>query len=164
MDKIPFSAIVLYAVPEGMLHGTLGLSLVAVRPRFKVILAYGTLFAATAYLVRQAPVFPGIHTLVITVFNSLYLFALNRMPYRKALLAVILALAVLIFAELLFTPVALSFFALSYEQVAANPWLRVLVTLPQQMFLALSALVAYRMRGFHRSGYRHVRSYRPWGQ
>jgi hypothetical protein len=163
MDKIPFIALLLYAAPEGMLHGTLGLSLVAVRPRFKTIFVYGILFAATAYLARQAPVLPGIHTLIIAVCASLYLTLLYRITWKKAFLAVILGLVFLLLGEMLFTPIVLSFTGLAVEEVAADPWLRVLVTLPQQLFLALSALVAYRLRGFHRHRYQYIKSYRSWG-
>ncbi len=163
MDTMPLIVLLLYAVPEGMLSSTVGLSLVGVRPQLKKMLLLGILFGIAAYLARRFSPMQGLHPVIITLCVSFFLTFLYGIAYKKALLASILAFVFVVLGELLFIPVVLSFSGLERQEVLQNSMLRILVTLPQQLFLAVIALAIYRIRGFHLDKYRYIRSYKPWG-
>ncbi len=163
MDTIPLIVLLFYAVPEGMLSSTVGLSLVGVRPQVKKMLMFGILFGITAYLARRFSPMQGIHPVIITLCVSVFLTFLFGIAYKKALYASILSFVFVALGELLFTPVVLSFSGLEMQEVLQNSMLRILVTLPQQLFLAVIAIVSYRIRGFHLDKYRYIRSYKSWG-
>ncbi|MBS4022033.1 MAG: hypothetical protein KGZ79_06390 [Dethiobacter sp.] len=163
MDAIPLIALLFYAVPEGILSNTIGLTLMSVRPRFKQMVILGMLFALTAYLSRRFIMVPVLHSIVITLCVSVYLTFLYRIGYKKALIAALLAWVFVTLGEVLFIPVVLSFTGLIVQEVLANPWLRVLVTLPQQLLLVGVAIISYRLRGFHLDRYTYTRSNRSWG-
>jgi hypothetical protein len=160
---MPFVVLLLYAVPEGILSCSIGLILVSIPPRLKQMVLFGILFALTAYLSRRFLPIPGFHSIVITLCSSFYLVFLYGITYKKALTAALLSAIFVALGEVLFSPVVLSFSGVNLEEVLANPYLRVLVTLPQQLLLAVIAIVIYRLRGFHLDRHRFARSYRPWG-
>ena len=163
MDTIPLIALLLYAVPEGILSCSIGLILVAVRPRLRQMIIFGILFALTAYFSRRFFPMPGFHSIAITLCASIYLTFLYRITFKKALIAALLAWFFVTLNEALLLTVVLSFSDLSLGEVLANPWLRVLVSLPQQLLLVAIIIVSYRLRGFHLDSQRYARTYRPWG-
>jgi hypothetical protein len=163
LDTMPLVVLLFYAVPEGVLSCTIGLILVNVRPRLKQMIIFGILFALSAYLSRRFLPIPGFHAIVITLCVSVYLTFLYGISYKKALIASLFSLIFVALGEALFMTVTLSFSGLTIEQILANQWLRVLVTLPQQLLLAAIVVISYRLRRFHLDRYRYPSTYRPWG-
>lgn len=153
MDKMSFLVLLLYAIPEGMLSGSIGLSIMAVRPTFYRILLFGTLFALTLFFLRKDALPPGFHSVVSLFCNTIYLLLIFRISALKAAFAAILAFVFIVLGETLCIPIILNVTDLTIDQIMQDQWLRIIATIPQQLFLLLVFLTVYRLRGYHRKNY-----------
>lgn len=153
MDRMTLLVLLFHAIPEGMLSGSVGLSIVAVRPTLGKIFAFGTLFAVTLFFLRRTALPPGVHSVVSLFFNILYLWFIFRISPLKAVFAAILGFAFIVLGETLCIPIILAVTDLTIDQIMQDQWLRIIATLPQQLFLLLVFLTVYHLRGYHRKDY-----------
>lgn len=162
MEKIPPLALLLHSFPEAILVSTVSVVLMGIRPYLGKAAAFGAVQAVTAYFVRQLPLPFGLHTLLYIFAGAVYLVFLYKLPFRKALLAMVAALLLLILAEGIVITMLLKHTLLTLDVILApeNALLRVLVALPQMLFLAAVAYVAYLARGKRLEDYRPLRHVR----
>ena len=163
MDKMSLVTLLFLALPEGMLSFSIGLILMNVKPVLKKVLIFGFCFVITAFIVRSLPMMPGIHSILIVVLCSFYVVPIFRISYLKAFSAAVLAFIFVVLGESLFLPHIHRIAELTFEETMVDDRLRLLVTLPQQLFLALVAFISYRLRGFHRDSSFQKQTYQTWG-
>lgn len=164
MDKIPPLALLLHSFPEAALVGALSLIFVNLKPRMPKAVLFGALSACTSYLVRQFPWRVGTHLIVVTVINAILLSRIYDLSLKKALFGFVPALTVLVLAEQFFALQILTNTTLTYEIIMApeNGLLRVLVAMPQMLFLALLVFAGFRYRRLEPGGYVYVRNHRKY--
>lgn len=156
MEKIPPLVLLFHSFPEAVLLGLAGLVLVGVKPKFEKAIYYGILQTVVAYFIRQLNVPLGTHTLLLIPCVTFFLSRLNEIRIKKALVAALLGLILVTFAEGFFVSLVLNHTTLTLESIMApeNALLRVLVATPQMLFLGMVAFASYRLRRFHLTEYR----------
>lgn len=150
MDTMSLITLILLAIPEGMLIASIGLTLIGIRPRLQTILYTSLLFTISAFIVRKLPLSFGYHSIILIILMSLYLRSFYNTNYKKSIAAALLGFFFLVAAESLFLPLIMSGLSITLEMILDNSWLRILVSLPQQLFLLAVFLVAYYLRGYHK--------------
>lgn len=160
MDKMTLATLIFVAAPEGMLAYSVGLTLMSVRPVFKRMLVFAFLFAISAFLVRSLPLVPGIHTIILTFCSSIFIYFLYHISYKKALSAALLTIIFTFLGEILFIPLIIQIASLTYQDIMGSSLIRIMVSLPQQTFLAIVLFICYRLRGFHREKQHYVKRHK----
>ncbi|MBS4030178.1 MAG: hypothetical protein KGZ63_01960 [Clostridiales bacterium] len=150
MDKMPLITLLLLAIPEGMLLASVGLTLMGIRPRFQTILSVSILYSISAFIIRKLPLSFGYHSIFIFILMSIYLCYFFKVSYKESIAAAFLGFVFLVAAESLFLPLITTGLSITYEMILGNSWLRILVSIPQQLFLLTVFLVAYYLRGYHK--------------
>lgn len=150
MDTMPLITLIFLAIPEGMLLASVGLTLTGIRPHFRTILYVSILFSISAFLARKLNLPFGTHSLILYTLLSFYLTYIYGISFKKSAGAAIVGFFFLVAAESLFLPLIMNGFAITYEMILGNPWVRILVSIPQQLFLLTVFLIAYYLRGYHK--------------
>jgi hypothetical protein len=150
MDTMPLVTLILLAIPEGMLLALIGLTLIGIRPYFRTILYVSILFTISAFFARKLNLPLGTHSLIIYILLSIYLFYLCGISYKKSIGAAFLGFIFLVAAESLFLPLIMASYSITGQMIMDNSWLRILVSIPQQLFLLAVFVISYRLRGFHK--------------
>lgn len=150
MDTMPLILLLLLAIPEGMLLAAVGLTLIGIRPYFRTIFYISILFTISAFFARKLSLPLGTHSLIIIILMSIYFFYLCNISYKKSIGAAFLGFIFLVAAESLFLPLIMSSFSITGQMIQNNSLLRILVSIPQQLFLLTVFVISYRLRGFHK--------------
>ncbi len=151
MDTMPLITLLLVAFPEGMLLAAVGLTLIGIKPQLKTTIYLSLLFAISAFFARKLPLPMGAHSIIILILFSIHIFLVCNISYKKALIAAFLSFLFVVAAEILFMPLIISVFPVTLEMILSDPWLRILVAIPQKLFMLIIFIISYRARGFHRS-------------
>ena len=162
MEKIPLLALLFHSFPEAVLLGMAGLVLVGVKPKLDKAIYYGILQTIATFFIRQLDLPLGAHTLLLIPCSTIILFKLYDVRIRKALVATLLGLILVIIAESFFVSLILANTSLTLETIMApgNALLRILVATPQMLFLSLAGFIGYRVRRFHLIEYRIARGFK----
>lgn len=137
MDKMPFWAVLLQSIPESIIIFTLGLTLMGVKLEWKKILIAATISSLVGYAVRYFPLPYGIHTAlgVLVVFILIKKFFTTSYPI--ALSSALLGIISIVVTETLYLPIAFRLLNISLDQMWHNYTLRLLLFLPELVFLSL---------------------------
>ncbi|MCW3489326.1 hypothetical protein [Dethiobacter alkaliphilus] len=149
MDIMPFVTLIFVAMPEAMLLSAVGLTVVGTQPRLKPILLIAVLYAITAFVVRQLPLTPGLHSIVLLLILAGFLFYQFKITLIKAVAAVFSAFVFLALGENIFLPLFMNILDLSVAEILASPWLRIAASLPNLLMLLIIFGIGYRVRKFH---------------
>jgi len=116
----------LYYIPEGIVIGTAALTYVGLRPPLKRIILFGVVYGFTIFICRDLflPAInlgPGFHTIILFVFNALFLKVLFHLTIPGSLICSFLYFLTLFIIE----PLTFSFlklFSISPADVLSSPW------------------------------------------
>lgn len=97
--------------------------------------------AITAYLIRLLPITPGIHTFILIIIFIVILKIITGQDLTRIFFAVFLGFVILAVAELVFNQLVFLTLDISYEEVVKQPVTWTLVGLPQVVFLFVVALI-----------------------
>lgn len=143
MDVMPWQAVVFISIPEAFLVMLMGLVLTGLRPDLKRLAIAAVIQAVGSFFIRQLQFPYGVHILMqVATMTVLAKFALN---YRWSTVLPGIFLGVAIFTGILdqlYFPIVLRI--VSLEVILSNAWVRVLVSLPQQVAMLIIILLCYR--------------------
>lgn len=146
MNDFPFYLVFCHSMPEIALVTTLGMVLIGFRPEYKKILMVTLLGALISYCIRLLPLPPGLHGVFLVPVVIALVVACCRMDLFAATLAVFSGVIVLSIAEGIFNILTPKISGFTFQDVAANPLLRVLFPLPEYIFLTVVTFIAGRFR------------------
>jgi len=143
MDVMPWQAVVFVSIPEAFLVNLMGLSLVGARPELKRLGMAAAVQALASFAIRALPMVYGIHILVQLITTIIIIRFVVGIQWRVVIPGSLLGLV--IFAGVLdplYIPYVVKVIPL--EKILTNPWIRVAVSLPQQLVMLLIILVCRR--------------------
>jgi len=144
MDTIPFLPFILQSFPESLIILTLGLLAIGLKPNFKKTVAAVSLATIFSYVIRSLPIAFGIHSVLQLVFLIIMtIFLLKHSPFQ-AIIAVLLGSLALGLSESLMVPIIIAISGITFQEILANPWLRVVVPLPYTFLLGMLAYLIYK--------------------
>lgn len=132
------------AIPEEWGLVAAALAVMRLPLNWRRIAFVGTVLAVSAIILRQLPVAFGIHTVLLIFLLVLYLRMATGAALSLTFKGAITSFVVLVVAEIFFSQLLLTLTEVPIEQVAVQPWLTVLFTLPQVGVLFVFALLMDR--------------------
>jgi phosphoglycerol transferase MdoB-like AlkP superfamily enzyme len=134
-------ALLLQDFPESLVMTLFIFSMVKITYETKPILWITTLMAVTNLLVRQLPIAFGVHTVIIILAFALFTRLFTRAQLSKIFLSLLLVMAIIVAAEMIYSQPLLKLTGLTYEECFGSPILRAAFALPGELTVLLVALV-----------------------
>ncbi len=141
MDKMPFYLVFLQSLPETALILSLGLVLVAIKPRLMPVLLTALITALASYFVRALPLPPGVNLLIQFPIMVGLISWLMPIPLTFAILSTSMGLICLTLTELVFNTCISMITGISVQEAIVNPLWRILFPMPEFLFLTIATLV-----------------------
>lgn len=136
MDKMSLIAYIFQSVPESIIILFFGLTMTNNVIKPKRVLLIAALSAASSVVVRQLPIQYGTHTLIGIAVITILLLIFYGINIKKSFYVALTGLSLLLIAEMFITPIILWIFGLTVQEVIKNEILRVLVPIPELVFMA----------------------------
>lgn len=146
MEKISYFALLLISIPEAMLVGLLGLSLLGFKPTLKQILLFGLIEGSIGAFARLLPLPFGIHTIVQFFTFSLVIYLVVLNSYKISLLAVLLGISIYGSVEAVIASLMLKIMNVSLSLVWKSVWIQLAFFLPEAIIIILIIIL---MRHFN---------------
>lgn len=127
---IPWYVAILVSIPETILFLLLGFKLFNLELSKQHLLYLSLLNAGVAYIVRNLPIFYGIHTLIMIVLLALVGAALSKIKFKSTFIAVLTGGLLLGIIQGMTIPLIFNFTGLNMADSAQNPWLNILFFIP----------------------------------
>lgn len=140
MDKMPFYLVFLQSLPETALIVSLGLVLVAIKPRLMPVLLTALITALASYFVRALPLPPGVNLLIQFPIMVGFISWLMPIPLTFAILSTSMGLICITLIELVFNTCITMITGISVQEAIANPLWRILFPIPEFIFLMIATL------------------------
>lgn len=142
MYPIPWYAIILISIPQTFLIISIGARLFNISIRMKNRIIVSIIIGVICYFTRYLTV-PGLNTIALLVSTIVFLGIISRLTLWKSILSVVLGLIVLGIIETLLNSIVFSMFHLTFDILAARPWLNILSFLPTLTVAALLYWLIY---------------------
>lgn len=144
MDRIPFLPFLLQSFPESFIIINLGLVAIGLKPNFKKIFAAVSLATIFSYVIRSLHITFGIHSVLQLAFLiTMTILLLKHSPFQ-AIIAILLGSLALGLSESLMVPIIIAISGITFQEILASPWLRVVVPLPYTFLLGMLAYLIYK--------------------
>lgn len=143
MDVMPWQAVVFISIPEAFLIMLMGLVLTGLRPDLKRLAIAAVIQAVGSYFIRSMNFPYGVHILIQLV--TMAVLAKLILRYRWLVVVPGILLGAAIFSGILdqlYFPFVLRIVPL--EVILSSPWVRVLVSLPEQAAMLVIILLCYK--------------------
>ncbi|MDI6707181.1 MAG: hypothetical protein QME73_13170, partial [Bacillota bacterium] len=136
MDVMPWQAVVFVSIPEAFLVNLMGLSLVGARPELKRLGMAAAVQALASFAIRALPMVYGIHIIMQILVAVILIKIFLRFQWRVIIPGILLGMVIFIgVLDSLYIPYVVKIIPL--EKILASPWIRVAVSLPQQLVMLL---------------------------
>jgi two-component system, LytTR family, sensor histidine kinase AgrC len=143
MDQIAVLPFLLQSFPENLVILSLGLTLTGVSLKWKTIITASLAAAIFSYIIRTSTAFFGLHSVAQLVFLVLILILLHRLSIIHSLLSVLIGSIALGLSEAILVSFLMYLSGISMQQLLADPWLRLLYSLPH---IALLGFICWILR------------------
>jgi hypothetical protein len=143
MDVMPWQAVVFISIPEAFLIMLMGLVLTGLKPDLKRLAIAAVIQAVGSYFIRGLNFPYGVHILIQLV--TMAVLAKLCLRYRWSVVVPGILLGAAIFTGILdqlYFPLVLRIVPM--EVILGSPWVRVLVSLPEQAAMLLIILLCYK--------------------
>jgi len=149
MDKMPILSILLQSIPEAMIINFLTLTLYGLHKKITVkkLAVLGVVSGILSYFVRMLPYPFGFHALIQLFILIILLSIIFRLGLRKSLLVSITGLVILAVAETIFGVIVSLITGISFQEMLADQWLRIIIPWFHLSILLLTSLIIYK-KGF----------------
>lgn len=144
MDQMTVLELLLISLPEAMLIASLGITLIGFRPRLKQLLPIGIFHALVSYIIRGSQVPFGLHTIIELLAFILIIYAITRLNLMTSALAGLVGLTIFAAVETIIAQQLLSITGYTYQEVLADPFLRIYFFFPEALVLVLIVLACRR--------------------
>ncbi len=143
MDVMPWQAVVFISIPEAFLIMLMGLVLTGLKPDLKRLAIAAVIQAIGSYFIRGMNFPYGVHILIQLV--TMAVLAKLCLRYRWAVVMPGILLGAAIFTGIL-DQLYFSFVLriMSLDVILSSPWIRVLVSLPEQATMLVIILLCYK--------------------
>lgn len=143
MDVMPWQAVVFISIPEAFLIMLMGLVLTGLKPDLKRLAIAAVIQAIGSYFIRGMNFPYGVHILIQLV--TMTVLAKLCLRYRWAVVMPGILLGAAVFAGILDQLYLLFVLRIiPLEFVLSNPWIRVLISLPEQIIMLVIILLCYK--------------------
>lgn len=146
MSQIPFLAWLLQGLPESIALVFLATTLIGVKAEWKKVLAFGVLHGIFAYSVRMLPVSLGVHTVILIILLSLWVFIIVKEKYLKCIFTALVTFLTLIIGETFVMTILVYIFKLNMEVILLNTYQRILYSWPQVILIFSCGLLLKMIR------------------
>lgn len=143
MDKLPVLAILLISIPEEIMISALGLFLFGIRPKGRFLILIGILQSLISYLVRQLPLFFGLHVIIQALLFALVITLIIQLPYRVSLTAMTVSITIYAVMEAIFVPLLVAITDVPLAVILASTKLRILYFLPQGIMMLIIVFLVH---------------------
>ncbi len=146
MDQMTAGQLFLVSLPEAMLVAALGFTFIGFKPYLGQLFIIGIFHALVSYIIRSFQVPFGLHTIILLLAFILIIYAVTRLNLITSVLAGLTGLTVFAVVEMLIAPQLLVITGCKYEQVLADPLLRIYFFLPEAAAIILLVVLCRRYR------------------
>ncbi|MDK2984526.1 MAG: hypothetical protein PWQ96_168 [Clostridia bacterium] len=147
MDRIPLWVVVFQSLPESIILFYLGLASIGIQPNFRRVLPAAIISSAASWLVRGLPLPFGLHTLIGLMIISCLLLVMFRIELLKAFIAGLFAVSSLLATEVILLPVVTKLAGVAgFQAACGHPVQRIVLSLPEQVFLGAVAYLLIRFK------------------
>lgn len=143
MDKLSVPAILLISIPEEIMISALGLLLFGIRPKGRFLVFIGILQSLISYLVRQMPLFFGLHIIVQALLFALVITLILQLPYRISMTAMTVSITIYAVLEGIFVPWLVAITDIPLAVILASTKLRILYFLPQGIMMLIIVFLVH---------------------
>ncbi|MCL5289496.1 MAG: hypothetical protein ACOY35_09975 [Bacillota bacterium] len=146
MDKMPIIALLLHSFPESVIIVSLGIALLAEKISLPRVIIIGLLSAVICFFIREIPLPYGFHTVSGVLILTILIYSIHRIRFKVAFAAAMIAITSLITSQLIITSLTLYVTGLTVSEVLKNSFLRVIIPIPELLFLAMVTYIVIKYR------------------
>lgn len=140
MFKMTFWSWLLQGVPESILTVAVAVTIARIDLDWKKVCLIGFYQGIIAYIVRQLPIMFGIHTIILIFSLTFFLLYFFKANVFNAIKGAVLTFILLLIFEITFFQIINAIIPQIKEMLSLTPMLKVLLGLPQEIALLLTAL------------------------
>lgn len=137
METLPTPVMLLISIPEEIMITALGLFLFGLRPKGRFLVLIGVLQGLISYLIRQLPLFFGLHVIVQALLFALVVTLILKLPYRVSLTAMMVSVTIYAIMEAVFVPLLVVITELPLTVILTSIKIRSLCFLPQGLIMLI---------------------------
>lgn len=143
--NIPILALLLQGIPELIAVVTLSFVIARIPLNWKQIVEFALILAFFSYLIRLSPIAYGLHTLLLLILLSTFLFKICKGNISLSLIASILSFLALGIFEFVSLYIFLPLFHLTTTELYTNERIRIILGEPHVVLLFIFALILKRI-------------------
>ncbi|MHB1043824.1 MAG: hypothetical protein ACYC0Q_13440 [Eubacteriales bacterium] len=136
--------------PESFLMTLVCFSFLRLRWRWRQILVVTALLTLTN-LVRLLPIAFGVHSVIIVALLGIYLYLVTGVQLSRTFSAALLCILIMVVTQTLYILPLLKLIGKTYEEIAKDPFMRSLFSLPTFIVLFVVAMAKQRYNYYHRN-------------
>lgn len=144
MDQMTALELLFISLPEAMLVAALGITLTGFKPRLERLLVIGLFHALVSFIIRGSEVPFGLHTIIQLLAFILIIYAVTRLNLKTSALAGLVGLTIFAAVETLIALQLLNITGYTYQEVLADPVIRIYFFFPEALSLLLIVLACRR--------------------
>jgi len=142
---IPWYAVLFISIPETFLIIQLGFSLFNLKIEWPKAILASVIMGIFSYFLLRVTIIPGTHTLILIFAAAIITAWFSEAKIWYRLIAVLCGAMIVGVTENVVVPVALILMSKTINDLSANPWLNIGVSLPTTL---LAALLFFLVRRF----------------
>lgn len=137
MFPITWWEVIFISIPQTFLIIMIGFTLFNIRIKLPQSVAAAILIGIITYFIRQLPIIPGTHTIILAISLTLAMTVLSRIRLWYSFISVLLGAMILGVIENVAMPVALKLMSITVDDIALKPWMNIEVFIPTLLLAAL---------------------------
>ena len=143
MDVMPWQAVVFVSIPEAFLVNLMGFTLIRIKPDIKRLALVAVVQALCSYFIRGLPFVYGVHIILQIITTLVLVKIFIKYKWQVTVIGVLIGIAV--FTGVIDTLYLPNVFKLvSLDVILKNTWLRVAVSIPEQLIMLAIIIVCKR--------------------
>lgn len=140
MYSIPWYVAIFESIPETLLVILLGAALFNISINLSKAIEVSVLSAAIAFIIRLLPLPFGAHTIVGLIVISFLLWHFVDLSWLVSFVCTLAGLVFLLVIQSITIPILFPAFEIEYADLVKQPWLNVLLFIPQGIIMAITVI------------------------